>query len=135
MHKYVLNKPDFIKKEDKNKQKEVDREKELARIWKFLEINPKSKGYKTANSVFSNMSGIPSLSVFSSQTTALTGFSIANTKGYHNKLKKITFELLANTLILTIFISAVSLFVGKKSNKIKLPAFAGAVVAGTLTGK
>lgn len=132
VHKYVLNKPQYQVKKDKVTDSKTEMTKQVFKDFKSVTHN---ETFETVHTVFTNMTDLPKINVLSTPMIALTGFNIANTKGYHNKLKKITYELLANTMIPTIFISAVSLFVGKKSNKIKLPALAGAVVAGTLTGK
>ena len=66
---------------------------------------------------------------------ALTGFSVADTKGYHNKLKKTTYELLANVLIPTIFVSATGLFVHDKKSLVKYPALFLALVGGSYAGE
>lgn len=148
MHKYVLNKPMFASKKnniEKTKEKSIDDSNETFKTKHFMNskvfdkfdyINTK-KTSQAVNRVFSNISDIsdiPALKVLNTPMIALTGFSVANTDGYHNKLKKTSYDLLANSLIPTLFVSVVSLFVNKKQNYIKYPALLAALTIGTTVG-
>ena len=88
----------------------------------------------TANAMLSTALYVPAMKVFNTPMMALSGFSVANTKGYHNKLKKTTYELLANTLIPSLLISAVSMLVDNKKAVIKYPALFASVCAGSYAG-
>jgi hypothetical protein len=88
----------------------------------------------TANRVFSTVSDLPDMKVLTKSSMALTGFSVANVEGYHNKLKKTTYELLANTFIPTLFVSIASIFVENKKSSIKLPILLSTIIAGIYTG-
>ena len=90
---------------------------------------------KTANIVISTVSDLPEMKLLSSPMIALTGYSIAKTEGYNNKAKKACYELLANTLIPTLFIATTSLFVENKKGKIKYPSLLLSLLCGAFTGK
>ena len=89
---------------------------------------------KTVNRVFSAISDLPGMKAFEKPFVALSGFSVAETKGYKNKFKKTLYDLLANTLIPTIFISATSLFVDNKKMFVKYPSLLLSLVTGSLLG-
>jgi len=130
--KHVLNKvyfcpPPVWLEDSPEKQKVND-------IFKNFNMFPSNVATKTANRVVGNISDIPSMRVLSSPMIALTGFSVANTDGYHNKLKKTTKELMANALIPTAFVSVASLLVANKRNIIKIPALLSALVLGSYVG-
>lgn len=132
MKKFVLNKSYFCPPPVWN---EDNPETQKAKnIFKSFSSITQHSATKTANRVVTNLSDIPSMSVLSAPMIALTGFSVANTEGSHNKLKKTTKEILANTLIPTIFVSITSLFVGNKKNIIKIPAIIGALILGSHIG-
>lgn len=138
MHKYVLNKPMFLPQKDEEQKKKEDIQNaklpEQSDVFKsFIQVS-KSPAGKTANMVFTTITDLPSMKVFSSPMIALTGFSVANTEGYHNKLKKTSYELLANTLIPTIFVSTASLFVHNKSNIKKYPVLLSSLALGSIAG-
>lgn len=147
MHKYVLNKPYFenkntlvehtpaekeaIEKSNINFQKKMMSNN---KVFKNFDYINKDTATQTANRVFATISDLPSMKVLEKPMIALTGFSVANTKGYHNKFKKTSYELLANTMIPTLFVSVMSLIVGKRANIIKYPALVLSLVAGTSVG-
>lgn len=132
MKKYVLNKSYFCPPPIWN---EDNPETQKAKsIFKNFSTIKQHAATQTANRVVTNLSDIPSMSILSAPMIALTGFSIANTEGYHNKLKKTTKEILANTLIPTIFVSITSLFVSNKKNIIKIPSIIGALILGSHIG-
>lgn len=108
-----------------NKQNEVFKD--------FIAATPQNT-IKTAGKVITNISDLPSMRVFSAPMVALTSFSVANTSGYDNKVKKTTKEILANTLIPTIFVSATAIFANKQKSFIKYPSLLLSLAAGTITG-
>lgn len=132
MKKYILNKSYFCPPPVWNEDN-IETQKAKSIFKNFSTITQHS-ATQTANRVVTNLSDIPSMSVLSAPMIALTGFSVANTEGYHNKLKKTTKEILANTLIPTIFVSITSLFVGNKKNIIKIPSIITALILGSHVG-
>jgi len=132
MEKYVLNKKYFCPPPI-NSEVNPDVQKANNTFKKFLSISP-NVATKAANRFVSNISDIPSMRVFSAPMIALTGFSVANTEGYHNKLKRTTNEIIANSLIPTAFVSIVSLFVNNKKNLIKIPSLLSALALGSFVG-
>ena len=66
---------------------------------------------------------------------ALTGLSVAQTEGYNNKIKRTAKELIANSLVPTVLISATSLAVENKKWYIKYPALFGGLTVGSYAGK
>ena len=132
MHKYVLNKEFFCPPPVWNEDN-IETEKAKSIFKNFVTITP-NVATKAANRVVSNISDIPSMRIFSAPMIALTGFSVANTDGHRNKLKKTTNEIIANSLIPTMCVSIVSLFVNNKKNIIKIPVLIAALALGSYTG-
>ena len=132
IHKYVLNQPYFIPPPSALEET-PEKEKTKKVFANFITLTP-NVATKAANRFVSNISDLPSMKVLSSPMIALTGFSVANTQGYHNKIKKTTNEILANTLIPTAVISATALFVNNKKSIIKYPALLSALGIGSLIG-
>lgn len=141
MHKYVFSKPPFF--DEKAHQKELQKEKlqpqtkgyfSDSRVFKNFDYVDPDMAKRTASRVFSTISDMPNMKLLEKPMIALTGFSVANTKGYHNKLKKTTYELLANTLIPTIFVSAMTLIVQHKKSWIKYPSLFAALSLGAGIG-
>lgn len=145
MHKYVFSNPRFV---DKFSPKPANSElpvkhsgnieengffKSSSAFSSFNYVN-KEFAKNTANRLFVTISDVSGMKVLEKPMIALTGFSVANTKGYHNKLKKTTYELLANTLIPTIFVTAMSLVVENKRPLIKYPTLFFALTLGAAVG-
>lgn len=136
VHKYVLNRPYFAPKTPKDVQ---------AQALQAAAGNPlfiQSKVFKNFNYVNESAQytagALLSLPYVSNFTTApliaLTGMSVANTHGYSNKVKRTAKELIANSLIPTILVSAVSLMVNNKKGFIKYPSLLGALITGSVAG-
>lgn len=132
MQKYVLNKR-FFCPPPVNIEDNTDFKKANNTFKNFITITP-NVATKAANRMLTNISDIPSMKVFSAPMIALTGFSVANTDGLRNKLKRTTNEILANSLIPTVFVSVTSLLVGNKKNIIKIPALVASLGLGSFTG-
>ena len=132
MQKYVLNKK-FFCPPPVNIDENPDFQKANNTFKNFITITP-NVATKAANRMLTNISDIPAMKVFSAPMIALTGFSIANTEGLRNKVKRTTNEILANSLIPTFFVSVTSLLVGNKKNIIKIPALLASLGLGSLTG-
>ena len=75
------------------------------------------------------------MKMLSSPMIALTGFSVANTEGYDNKIKKTCYELLANTMIPTIFATTASMCVEQKKAIIKYPTLLASLILGAQIGQ
>ena len=145
MHKYVFSNPRFLEKfapKPENTEQPVkqttnvggnDFLKNSSAFSSFNYVNMEF-AKSTANRVFSTISDVPGMKLLEKPMVALTGFSVANTKGYHNKLKKTTYELLANTLVPTIFVTAMSLAVENKRPLVKYPALFFALTLGAAVG-
>ena len=103
-------------------------------VFKDFIAAPPAATVKTAGKVITNISDIPSMKVFSAPMVALTSFSVANTSGYNNKLKKTTKEIIANTLMPTIFVASTAIFVNGKKALIKYPSLILSLAAGTIAG-
>lgn len=125
MHKYVLNKPPFTDgtQVSGGNGDPVKKHKE-----------PHNHAQYTANRIFDTIVDLPAMRAFERSTAALAGFDVANTKGYHNKFKAAAYELLANTLIPTIFVSITSLGVSKTKWFVKYPALLAALSVGAIAG-
>lgn len=141
MHKYVFSKPPFLIEEsaetsnaDKSKNDSRSGFFQNSKVFNNFNYVNNDFAKTTANRMFSTLSDLPDMKLLEKPMIALTGFSVANTKGYHNKLKKTTYELLANTLIPTIFVSAMSLIVQNKKSVIKYPALFAALTTGAMVG-
>lgn len=145
MHKYVFSNPRFLEKfaskpanieSSANQAANIERNLFFKNSSAFSSFNYVNMEFakNTASRVFSTISDVPGMRLLEKPMIALTGFSVANTKGYHNKLKKTTYELLANTLIPTIFVTAMSLAVENKRPLIKYPALFFALTLGAAVG-
>lgn len=143
MHKYVLSKPKVTDQSTKQSEpakhgKSIDVKSkgyfQESKVFNNFNYIDKSLAKDAANSMFSTLSDMPNMRVLEKPMIALAGFSVANTKGYHNKFKKTSYELLANTLIPTIFVSAMTLAVEKKEPMKKYPALFAALTLGALVG-
>jgi hypothetical protein len=130
MQKYVLNKPFFVKEKPENPSPAVPQSRVFQR---FDYINKTPVGY-TVNRMFTTMSDMPDLKLLEKPMIALTGFSVANTDGYHNKFKKTTHELLSNTLIPTFFVSVASLFTNNSKSYVKYPVLLASLLTGAVAG-
>lgn len=104
-------------------------------VFNKFDYSGKDVAKKAANRVVSTVSDIPEMKILSSPMIALTGFSVANTEGYSNKIKKTSYELLANTMIPTLFVTAVSLVVENKKALIKYPSLISSLLIGAFCGK
>ncbi len=138
LHKYVFPKPYFQKKTNADseniKEKTTSIESEHKSVFKnFINVNNQVTK-DTAGLVLSTLTFVPDMRMLEKPMMALSGFSVVDTKGYHNKLKKVTYELLANTLIPTIFVSAMSIFVQNKKPAVKYPALFLALMTGAFVG-
>ena len=89
----------------------------------------------TFRKVAYSLPDLGNIKVLEKPMVALMGYSVAETKGYHNKFKKTSYELLANTLIPTILVSAVSLFVKDKKPLIKYSSLFSALCVGLILGQ
>lgn len=134
MHKYVFSKPPFYVEPKQETLTSQNIKIPSSNVFKSFNYVNNEFTKATANKMFSTLSDLPEMKLLEKPMIALTGFSVANTKGYHNKLKKTTYELLANTLIPTIFVSAMSLAVQNKKPMIKYPALFTALTIGAVTG-
>lgn len=131
MQKYVLNKPFLNPSMDATK---INLAKPPDNTFvNFIKV-PENRTTKTVNRVFANVSDLPTMKVFSSPLIALTGLSIANTKGYHNKLKRMISEVLANTMIPTLAVCLTAAALNDKKPLIKYPAIFLSLVVGSLAG-
>ena len=131
----------FLLRKLKNKQQKEQIKKSSApkfisqtNVFKDFIINTNGSTVKTAEKVFTNMSDLPSMKVFSAPRVALTSFSVVETSGYDNKVKKTTKEIIANTLIPTIFVSTTSIFVNNQKGIIKYPSLLLSLITGTIAG-
>lgn len=104
-------------------------------VFNKFDYSGKDVAKKAANRVVSTVSDIPEMKMLSSPMIALTGFSVANTDGYNNKIKKTSYELLANTMIPTLFVTAVSVIVENKRALIKYPSLLTSLLVGAFCGK
>ena len=164
MEKQVFSKPPFAKEDstentDKNTQEKIQnnpapimeentpsqipsQSKELVQNYikasnifnKFLTPNA-TIAKQTANRVFSTVSDVPGLKLLSSPMMALTSFSVVNTEGYNNKIKKTCYERLANTMIPTIFATTASMLVENKKAIIKYPTILAFLLIGAQIGE
>ena len=146
MHKYVFSKPPFSSENDEANQKSAapvqnsNTEQKDNGYFKnsnvFSKFSPGADfAVATANRMLVTLTDYSNLKVMEKPMMALTGFNVADTKGYHNKLKKTTYELLANSLIPTIFVSAMSIAVKNKKPLIKYPALFVALSVGAFVGE
>lgn len=139
MEKYVFSKPPFLVNSEKENDiipSEIPAFMQpVNEIFEKFNLSGYTYAQDAANKVFSSMVGIADIKALEKPMIALSGFSVADTKGYDNKLKKTTYDLLANVLIPTIFVSATGLFVADKKSLIKYPSLFAALVAGSYTGE
>ena len=135
VHKYFLDNPKYPNLNTKNvsadKSAGIIQQSSVFKNFNYVNTQFAST---TANAMLSTALYVPAMKVFNTPIMALSGFSVANTKGYHNKLKKTTYELLANTMIPSLIISGVSLFVDKKKPVVKYPALFASICAGSYAG-
>lgn len=101
---------------------------------KFFNQN-NSLAFDTFRKVAYSLPDLGNIKVLEKPMVALMGYSVAETKGYHNKFKKTSYDLLANTLIPTIMVSAVSIAVKDKKPLLKYSALFVALCLGLITGK
>ncbi len=130
-HKFILNRPYFKKQTQQEQQ--TEKNKILFESNVFQNFNYVNKQFKqTAFTVLS----LPNMSLLTAAPIlALTGLSVAQTEGYNNKIKKTAKELIANSLVPTVLISATSLAVENKKWYIKYPALFGGLTVGSYAGK
>ena len=139
MDKFVFSRPPFLV-EQKDTKYTLPSEipgfiQPVNQIFEKFNVPPYPYAQDAANRVFSSVVGLADIKALEKPMIALTGFSVADTKGYHNKLKKTTYELLANVLIPTIFVSATGLFVHYNKSLVKYPALFLALVGGSYAGE
>ncbi len=128
-YRYILNKPYFsVKSEDKSKESYTAFRLNNKVFSKFDYVN--KPAVETANAILS----LPNMNYFYAPMVALTGMSVAKTQGNNNQIKRTAKEVIANTLIPTFLVSAVSLFVHNKKNYVKYPALLAALAAGSYGG-
>lgn len=130
-HKFILNRPYFKKQTQQEQQ--TEKNKILFESNVFQNFNYVNKQFKqTAFTVLS----LPNMSLLTAAPIlALTGLSVAQTEGYNNKIKRTAKELIANSLVPTVLISATSLAVENKKWYIKYPALFGGLTVGSYAGK
>lgn len=104
-------------------------------VFSKFDYSGKDVAKKAADRVVSTVSDLPEMKILSSPMIALTGFSVANTEGYNNKIKKTSYELLANTMIPTMFVTAASLLVENKKAVVKYPSLLASLLLGAFCGK
>ena len=128
-HKFILNRPYF----NKEQEQPAENSKLLFESNVFKNFNYVNNQFKqTAFTVLA----LPNMSLLTAAPMlALTGMSVAKTEGYNNKIKRTAKELIANSLIPTIIISAASLPVENKKWYIKYPVLFGALTAGAYAGR
>lgn len=90
---------------------------------------------EASDRVFATFTDMPDVRLLSAPMVALTGFSVAKTDGYDNKLKKTSYELLANTFVPTIFVTAASIFLEHKKPVLKYLGMFAALFVGAVAGK
>lgn len=137
IHKLLLNKSCFSKKPiaDNNLKNTPEQQKNTglfaqSNVFKNFNYVNQPAQY-TAGALLS----LPTVSAFTTAPMiALTGISVANTKGYNNKIKRTAKELITNSLIPTVLVSATSLLVNKKKGYIKYPALLSALTTGSFIG-
>lgn len=134
VEKFLLKKFNYTKSREESKQNAVQTNIMQNNVFKDFITLPPAATVKTAGKVITNISDLPSMKVFSAPMVALTSFSVANTSGYNNKFKKTTKEIIANTLIPTIFVSMTAIFVNGKKALVKYPLLVLSLVAGTIAG-
>ncbi len=134
IHKYFLDNPKYPKLNASGDNKEKTGILQQSSVFKNFNYVNSQFASTTANAMLSTALYVPAMKVFNTPMMALSGFSVANTKGYNNKLKKTTYELLANTMIPSLFISAVSMIVDKRKSLIKYPALFASICLGTFAG-
>ena len=136
IHKYFLDNPKYPKLNVLSDNTKINSAGILQQSSVFKNFNYVNSQFAstTANAMLSTALYIPSMKVFNTPMMALSGFSVANTKGYNNKLKKTTYELLANTMIPSLIISGVSLIVDNQKALIKYPALFASICAGSFAG-
>lgn len=146
VHKFVLDKPYFNEKpkvepqeETANKKTGKEDAKAKDSFDKFFAENKVFEKFNYANKHAAQTAGfflsLPGVSNFSAPPMiALTGMSVAKMEGYNNKIKRTSKELIANCLIPSLLVSAVSLAVSKKTGYIKYPAILASLVAGSFAG-
>lgn len=128
-YKYVLNRPYFaVKQDDKSESRYTPFWQNNKVFTKFDYVN--KPAIETANAVLS----LPNMNYFYAPMLALTGMSVAKTQGNSNQIKRTAKEVIANSLIPTFIVSAVSLFVHNKKNYIKYPSLLAALVVGSYCG-
>lgn len=128
-YKYILNKPSFqIKTEEQSKGPDSPIGLNNKVFSRFEYVN--KPAVETANAILS----LPNMNYFYAPMVALTGMSVAKTKGNNNQIKRAAKEVIANSLIPTFLVSAVSLFVHNKNNYVKYPALLSALVVGSYAG-
>ena len=128
-HKFILNRPYF----NKEQEQPAENSKLLFESNVFKNFNYVNNQFKqTAFTVLA----LPNMNLLTAAPMlALTGMSVAKTEGYNNKIKRTAKELIANSLIPTIIISAASLPVENKKWYIKYPVLFGALTAGAYAGR
>ena len=118
---------------DTLKQETEKEEKRIARYMKFVDDKVAKD---SANNVFSAIiKDIPTLKMLDKPLVALAGFDIIKEKTFEDKFKKTTHELIANTLIPTFIISAVTAITQNMHNVIRIPLIILSAVGGAFAGK
>lgn len=143
MQKYVLNKPPFAVSPSTTSTGEpqkahVNKVQSLMHHPMLMKHPTAAAATETASvtasRIFETIADLPAMRAFEKPMVALTGFSVADTKGYHNKFKKASYELLANALIPTIFVSITSLLTAKTKWFVKYPAMVASLGVGATIG-
>lgn len=140
MKKYVLNKPFFNPEptSPKEENKTADQSRYNGYFQNsqvFQNFNMNSDTAKTVKHITTTVLGMPQVKIFDTPLMAVSGISIAETKGYHNKFKKTTYSLLAYTLVPTFFYSLMTAFVKNAKPIIKYPLLIASLIGGTYAGK
>ncbi|MBS4761037.1 MAG: hypothetical protein KHX03_10110 [Clostridium sp.] len=139
MKKFVLSKPYFNPPKSKNSGNDNENETKTQGYFQnsvvFKNFNTNSDTLKTVKHLTTTVLGMPEMRVFDVPMMAISGFAVADTKGYHNKFKKTTYTLIAYTLIPTFFYSLVSSFVKNAKGVYKYPLLFASLVGGGYAGK
>lgn len=139
-YKLISEKNLDVKVQDE-KRNELDEKQNIenfvkpSNVFEKFNFQNNSIAVDTFRKVAYSLPDLGDIKVFEKPMAALMGYSVAETKGYHNKFKKTSYELLANTLIPTILVSAVSIAVKNKKPLLKYSALFAALCLGLITGK
>lgn len=86
----------------------------------------------TSKNIVSNISNIPEMKVFSNTMVGLQTLQIAEEKTFRAKMKKMTSDLMSNTLLPLFFMSTASVLTKTMKTKYRVPIVLGTMVIGPI---